>query len=262
MIATGAEGQTKISKMIEKIEAHSYLSTPALTEKLYEGWLLRLAKGGNKRSNSVNFPKDMSSHKSLDEKIVHCERYYQEQGLPCRFRLTPLAPKPLEDALLSRNYDIVDPSDVYVRDLRQAPPTPPISQVQIIPEMTEAHLASLCHLTEKNPAAARTFRKTYAQLKIGSYFAYIEQDGDIVACGFATVTDGIVGLFEFATAPDHRRKGYGADITDSLLLQAQKSGAALAYIQVVQSNKNGRDFWARLGFSVPLYPYQYLCKTP
>src|ERR1700735_2843510 len=58
---------------------------PALKEIFYDGWLIRLAEGQTRRTNSVNVIG--AGRYALDEKIVYCERVYRAHGLPAHFRI-------------------------------------------------------------------------------------------------------------------------------------------------------------------------------
>jgi N-acetylglutamate synthase len=63
------------------------------------------------------------------------------------------------------------------------------------------------------------------------------------AVGFAI--DGTVGIFNVATPPEHRGRGYGAALTAHAASEGFKTGADLAWLQ---SSTMGRSVYARLGF--------------
>ncbi|OUR78621.1 hypothetical protein A9Q83_07020 [Alphaproteobacteria bacterium 46_93_T64] len=248
--------------MIEQIEAHSFLSTPPSNEKEYDGWLLRCAGGRTKRYNSVNFPTKLSGTLPIDVKIEFCEDFYRKDNMACRFRITPLAsPHDLDDLLVERGYDRVDPTDVSVLQLTGFNPQSTNTSALISDQISEAWINKLCELTDRDANQRKAFTEMKARLKIPHFSASIIQDGKIVSVGFATVHDGIMGLFEFATDPNYRRQGLAANIVNSLLNYGQQLGVIRAYIQVVQSNEAGKKFWNDVGFTKVEYEYSYLCKN-
>ena len=77
---------------------------PALKEIFYDGWLIRLAEGHTRRTNSVNVLH--AGVLPIAEKIAHCEQLYAAHGLPVIFRLRSTDDPALEQALASRGYRI------------------------------------------------------------------------------------------------------------------------------------------------------------
>lgn len=249
--------------MIELIEAHSYLSTPADTQTLYDGWLIRLSANAAKRANSVNFPQATEPRLPLGAKIAHCEQLYFNQSKPCIFRITPLAsPSGLEDTLIAKHYVLADPTDVLIRDLVTDPAAQPAHPVTVVAQPDPDQFDALCRLTEKSGDRIAAFRESLDLIQIQTLYAFAYDHGKIVATGLATVDGGLMGLFEFATDPAFRRSGFAGSITDALLDAGQALGATTAYLQVVQDNAAGTHFWHNQKFSQKLYEYRYLIKEP
>jgi ribosomal protein S18 acetylase RimI-like enzyme len=76
--------------------------------------------------------------------------------------------------------------------------------------------------------------------------------GEVAGTGFTTAvtlpsTDASVGVFNVATPPEHRRRGYGAAITASAVLDGLDHGATFAWLQ---SSVSGYPVYQRLGFRV------------
>ncbi|MEH6402136.1 MAG: GNAT family N-acetyltransferase [Sneathiella sp.] len=245
--------------LISRIEAHSFKSMPAAVEEEYDGWLLRLSKSKTKRINSVNFLKKPNGALSLQEKITYCESYYNKHHYPCRFRVTPLAsPTSLENELSNKDYQPIDTTDVLVQNLANIEVTPASNTVSVEIKATQEWLETICTLTGRHSEEEKkSLKDILDRIEIETCFASIQIDGKIVACGLATFDDGIMGLFEIATSPNHQRKGLGRDLINQLLNLAIKRGVKIAYLQVVQSNQIGRLFWNSMGFSDRLYGYQY-----
>ena len=249
--------------MIELIEAHSYLSTPADTQTLYDGWMIRLSANTAKRANSVNFPAKSASLVPLKTKISHAEQVYFDQSKPSIFRITPLvSPEQLEDTLIANHYVLADPTDVLIRDLTSIPADLPTHQITITDRPDPVQFDALCRLTDKSGPRIEAFRKSLGLIEIQALYAFAYEAGEIVATGLATVHDGLMGLFEFATDPAFRRFGYAASITNALLQTGSAAGATTAYLQVVQDNAAGSRFWHNQKFDEKLYEYRYLIKEP
>ncbi len=248
--------------MIEDIEKHSYLSTPATVESHLDGWLLRQSGNSIKRANSVNFPKQVEPTLEVHEKINVCEQRFFAVGKASIFRITPLArPENLAENLLRRGYSAKDPTDVLVRNLdkphgAQSEP----QNIEICTDLTAEKFAALCQLTDKNGHNQTAFEQSISQIKIEKIFAFKFVEKKIVSVGMATFSSGLLGLFEFATDPLFQRKGYAADITAALITAGAKRGARHAYAQVVQENLKGQKFWHSQGFTNRPYSYEYFIK--
>lgn len=248
--------------MIEHIEAHSYLSTPADIDTDFDGWLIRLSHSSAKRANSVNFPTRQVSAIALDEKIGKCEEIFLAAQKSCIFRLTPLAePSGLKQFLIDKYYVQADPTDVLIQDITAAKPAQHPPYIEITNDLNQEQLEALCSLTEKAPDKYAAFEKALMQIKIDRLFAFVRLEGKIVSAGMATFQNNLMGLFEFSTHTDYQRRGYAADIVSALIAEGQKRGATTAYLQVVQSNSFAQKFWKSQNFTHKLYDYVYLIKT-
>jgi ribosomal protein S18 acetylase RimI-like enzyme len=72
-----------------------------------------------------------------------------------------------------------------------------------------------------------------------------EVDGNPVSTGLGVITDASVGVFNIATPPECRRRGYGAALTSRIVKDAFKAGAASAWLQ---SSTEGYSIYEELGF--------------
>jgi ribosomal protein S18 acetylase RimI-like enzyme len=70
-------------------------------------------------------------------------------------------------------------------------------------------------------------------------------DGEIVATAVGITVDGATGVFNVATAPEHRGQGYGARLTARVVEDGFANGAELAYLQ---SSAMGHGVYRKLGF--------------
>ena len=70
-------------------------------------------------------------------------------------------------------------------------------------------------------------------------------DGVAVSTATGLVRGDNVGIFDVATPPEHRRKGYGAVVTAAAVAHGFDAGASLAYLQ---ASDMGFPVYEALGF--------------
>lgn len=80
-------------------------------------------------------------------------------------------------------------------------------------------------------------------------------DGEPAAVSAALLGAGVVGLYDVATRPQHRRRGLGTALTLQPLLEARALGYRAA---VLQASPEGERLYRRLGFREYCRVYQYL----
>ena len=90
-------------------------SWPALSTSFDGDWIIRLAGGVTKRSNSVTCLGPDTS--DLEQRIDRVEHIFEQRGLPPVFRVSPLAPPALTDALDRRGWRQFDESIVMTVNL-------------------------------------------------------------------------------------------------------------------------------------------------
>jgi N-acetylglutamate synthase len=70
-------------------------------------------------------------------------------------------------------------------------------------------------------------------------------DGVIVSTGQGSTVDGVTGVFDVATPPEFRGRGYGAAVTSQIVRDGFDAGSRLAFLQ---SSELGHGVYRRLGF--------------
>jgi N-acetylglutamate synthase len=72
-----------------------------------------------------------------------------------------------------------------------------------------------------------------------------EVDGVAVTTGLGVTLGGSVGIFNIATPPAHRRRGFGAAVTTRAVTDGLAAGATWSWLQ---ASRAGRPVYERLGF--------------
>ena len=75
-----------IDALVQRVEEASLNAWPALTQLLYDGWIVRMTHGFTRRANSVT-PLGGGGDRPLLDKIRWCENLYARSRQPTLFRL-------------------------------------------------------------------------------------------------------------------------------------------------------------------------------
>ena len=243
------------SNLIRRIEEASFNAWPALNMMLYDGWLLRFANGYTKRANSVNALYQGSLQTEL--KIDYCEAVYTKQRLYPIFRLTPLiTPDELDHHLQDWDYKRIDHTSVQLLDLNKIE-TALSENATILPGRAgiNSWLRSFHELNPQRRDVA-THKRMVHNIIGTRCLMVLMVFGEVVACGLAVADGDYLGLFDIVTAFEHRCKGYGLEITTSLLTWGLDMNTRYAYLQVMTDNDPANHLYNRLGFQ-EIYRYWY-----
>jgi ribosomal protein S18 acetylase RimI-like enzyme len=235
------------------LEAYTLRAWAALETELYDGWVLRAANGYTRRSNSINpiYPGALN----LENKITYCEQWFISRGLTPCFKLTDAAKPPVLDTLLNqRGYVYESGASVMTIDLTHLPEHD--KTLQIESTRTRIWLDHFCTMNTTNAHHYTTMQAVLDAIDPQTYFASVIADDEVVAVGLGVREDVYVGLFDIVTREDVRRQGYGRALVVGLLRQAQRDGAKIGYLQVVESNQPAVRLYEQLGFK-PAYHYWY-----
>ena len=83
-------------------------------------------------------------------------------------------------------------------------------------------------------------------LSLPGMTAYVGRtDGEPCTTGFGALAEGHVGVFNIATPPAHRNRGFGTAVTSRVVADGVRGGAHAAYLQ---ASPMGFGVYERLGF--------------
>ncbi|MBI4220641.1 MAG: GNAT family N-acetyltransferase [Chloroflexi bacterium] len=235
-------------------EESSLRAWPALEEVAYDGWLVRFANGYTKRTNSVTVlnPGDGD----FGGKIDACERLYRERGFRSVFRLLSFtAPEALDQALMARGYEMVEPSHVLHLPASEYRGTAKNTR-DIVNAKRDEWLDLHARLVGRDEAQKEAHLAILSAIRGKTEYALASDTRQSVGCGLGVLDREFFWLFDLATSPQHRNRGYGTALVDYLLHWAINLGAEHACLQVVVGNEPAVNLYTNLGYR-ELYRYWY-----
>ena len=231
---------------------------PALREVVFDGWLIRLADGHTRRTNSVNLLS--AGVQPLDRKIAYCEAVYAAHEQPAIFCVPSFADSALDRALDERGYDPPeDESCVLYKDFTGAWPQSAADVVVEEGSPSEAWLGALARLHEQSEQVQRTHQRILENLALPAAFAAIRLgDDSFGALAYGAVHDGLVCVNSVVTDPAVRRRGLARKAVLAILTWArERCGATGACLSVVADNGPARALYTAMGFNREMYRYHY-----
>jgi len=241
---------------IIQYEELSMNAHPAIKTQLYDGWILRFANGYTNRANSINplYPSAIP----IKEKINLCEEIYMSQNLTTTYKLTPSSPQIIDDVLNKKGYEVVTPTNVMVKALTATGAFK--SKTTIVDKIDRAWQENYFRLNGiLDDLKIKTARAIQGNILNKTLCASIVEEDATVACGLCVIERGYAGLFDVIVDLNHRGKGFGFDICNSLLNNAAKMGAKFSYLQVVADNTPAIALYDKLCFN-DCYQYWYRVK--
>jgi len=253
------ENDMDIPRLHAQVEETCMNAWPALKEIFYDGWLIRLANGQTRRTNSVNVIGNGS--RSLGDKIAYCEDIYRSHGQPPYFRILSTGAKELDNALVARGYRSEDETCTLFMNFRQHPPPEPdpdfefdILEGRPSAEWLDAHR----RLSRRSIEEAKSLHAIMDMLAIPAFFGEArDEDGQIASVAFGAIHERMMCLQWVVTDPEQRRRGLSRATLAALLRRGREMGATGACLQVVAANLSAIRLYESLGFRCELYRYHY-----
>lgn len=246
---------------ITTLEEYTCRTWPALETVPYDGWLMRFADGCTNRANAV-YPLYPSSF-DIDRKIAHVEQEYSARALRPTFKMTDaVLPPALDSVLASAGYEVIENS--YVMAMPLTSDITMISPEGVSVTLTEMFdSAWLDAYLEIQPSRAnqRIVYEALLRSSIGKrVYASITLDGRVVAVGLASRSRDHAGIYNMATHPDYRGRGYAEAVVRALQVDSVQRGARVAFLSVSGANETAQRVYRRCGF-VQSYRYCYRIKS-
>ena len=238
---------------VADLELSCRLALPALAERVAGDWVLRVSGGETKRVNSVN---PLVAGARAEGVIARASALYADRGLPCRFRLTPLAHPDADAVLADAGYEVVDRSITMVAALQPRPIDPALHLSPVADHDVLAHVGLL---SNRAAPALAVHAALVTAIPGAKAFATLVKNGRPIAAGYASIGHGRAQLSDIVVAPEARGHGLGRQLVAGLLGWAHLQECREAMLQVLESNEIARSLYRSLGF-VDAYPYHYRVK--
>jgi len=210
-------------------------------------WIIREGRGGGKRVSAATADAEWQ-----DTDIPVAEQAMEALGQPPLF-LIRNGDDPLDQALQSRGYRVVDPVVAYAAPvaLLADPPAPPMAAFPHWPPL------ALCE-TLWAEGGVGPVRVAVMHRVTGPKCAILSRVKDRpTGTAFAAVHDGVAMLHALVVMPAARRQGSAHNILRAAGFWAQQNGAAVLAAAVTQANTPARALYASLGMqAVGQYHYR------
>ncbi|MFN2589220.1 MAG: GNAT family N-acetyltransferase [Actinomycetota bacterium] len=192
---------------------------------------------------------------SADAAIERSRRMLDEAGVPGTWVVGPLAtPADIGERLgragFERQFDLRMMA-APIEALELDGPEPPALRIRRV-DSEEAHVEWLRVMTDgfgMQPEHTRTVDETARAVGFDGDAPWVRfvgtVDGPAVASAGLMTFGGLAGIYNVATVPDARRRGYGAAMTRAALRAARDRGYRVA---ILGASDPGRGIYERMGF--------------
>ena len=170
-------------------------------------------------------------------------------------------------ALVAARYGLTarttSPLMVYHPAFDQQAPPARASAAAVVVVVADAgdqtsYAAALATGFEAPPEIMAPFSSPEAFAMRGAVPYLAREDGQVVAVGFGVFGEGVAGVFNIATVPAYRGRGYGRAVSSRIVADGVARGADLAYLQ---SSEDGYPLYQSMGFRT-VETWTYLSSTP
>ena len=244
--------------MIRHIEQISMNAWPSLQTILYDGWILRFAKGVTRRANSIN--PIFGSNIQVDKKIKYCENLYSSRGLPAIYKLThDIFPSDLDNILADLGYEKDADTSVQIMDINRFNRMEDNS-IKLSEKLNDNWLDRFIGFNNYEKAKKTGFQNILEQIAFKKCFLDLKANDQIIGCGLGVLEEKYIGIFDIVVDPQFRKKGYGQKIVEAIIQWGYENGAMKAYLQVMLNNPTALRLYEKIGFK-EVYNYWYRIKS-
>lgn len=239
---------------IRQIEAVGFRAWPASSVHYDGSWAIRMtASHPSKRLNSVN-PLDPGDIANMEQRVTRAAQRFRAYGRPPVFRLSPLAPKELDQYLDDLGWARFDESMVMTVDLANVDLSGALDQIPLkdIGRFIDAAL----QVQGENSALKPGLFEVINAIRPSKALFVIEEGAVPVSTAICVHDGTLAGLFNIGTAANRRRAGLGRAIIKSALKWAVQHGARRAWLQVEVANTGAIKLYEHMGFN-EAYGYAY-----
>jgi ribosomal protein S18 acetylase RimI-like enzyme len=238
--------------LILALESRLVNAWPSFDYQVYDGWLLRLAKGYSKRANSAAA---LVPGAVLDEGLIdHMVEHFIVENVRPTFRLTSLESPDVDRMLEARGFRLIEPTQALTREIPEDCTIDPA--IILEPKVSTRWVRETAQSYGGEKSDDSILVGIVSRIRQQAVFATLDLDDRHVAWGLGVVERGYVGLFDIVVAPELRGIGLGRRVVTSLMAWGREQGAHTAYLQVREDNTVARALYRDIGFT-PAYRYTH-----
>lgn len=239
---------------VRRYEAAGFRAWPASAVHYDGTWSVRLTAGHPaKRLNSIN-PLDPGDVGGIPDRIARAARHFDAYGRPLIFRISPLAGDAVQAHLDREGWTRFSESLV----MRMPLDLPGIDGAmdQIPMKDLGRFIGAALTVHSFDPLLRPGLSEIIGSIEPEAGLFVLEQEEKPVATAICVHDGDLAGLFEIASAPAERRRGFGRRVVMSALKWARLRGAREAWLQVDAANEAAVQLYRSVGFS-EVYRYHY-----
>lgn len=242
-------------KCIEKLILNA---VPAKQTIIHNNWVLRLNEGYTYRANCI-CPIEYGNKADTEEALRFGEGVFQRAGIPPIVKVTPVLQKDFEDILLSRDYEKI--KTVYAMDCDLKKDSYEIkSFIRMERYPTDQWLKASGEFTGiEDGKLLATHIEGIKNIAVNSVFVSAWDEGKIIGCGYGTLENGYVGIYDLHVKSEYRKRGIGTGIIKGILEYGRTEGAHKGYLIVHSKNSNAIGLYEHNGFK-KVYEYSFYKK--
>ena len=230
--------------LVLALESRLVNAWPSLDYQVYDGWLLRLAKGYSKRANSAAA---LVPGATLDGPLIdHMVEHFIAANVRPTFRLTSLESPTVDGLLAARGFREVEPTQALTKAIPEDCTVDPA--ILLEPKVSTRWVRETAQSYGGEKADDAILVEIVSRIRQNAAFATLDLDDRHVAWGLGVVERGYVGLFDIVVAPELRGIGLGRRVVTSLMAWGRDQGAHTAYLQVREDTEVARALYLSIGF--------------
>jgi GNAT superfamily N-acetyltransferase len=234
------------------------LSTIPAPRIAFDGpFVVRAFEGGTGRANAAS-SLDPAPDPLLAERVARIEALYAAQGLPPRFRSTPLDPAGLAPLLAARGYVEKDETVILLAPIGAIAAPEPTARA--LPAPDADWMAITATAEHQTPARRREKEATPALLMVPGAWITLHEAGEAAAVISVVAAGPVAGFFDLAVPPTHRRRGLAARAVRAAARWAQAQGAQWLFCQVAAANTASLALNTGLSMA-EAYRYRYFVRA-
>lgn len=195
-------------------------------------------------------------HDALDASAVAgIIQHYQALGLPPKFRIADVpALGDVQATLRAQGLNPTQPTLVQIAQLTDVLRLSALQHVQVQPSPSESW--GRVYTAAGFDPVDGAFRRAALSRSPFVVYAHVHQNGEPLAAGTASLSQGWASIHGMRTVPSARGKGLASAILVALARHAQAQGMTDVFLQVEEDNHTAQSLYRRAGFTTA-WRYHY-----